>query len=272
MIGVITAGGRGTRILPYSPKETFLFGNKAVIVHCVENLKDCGIRDIVVIVGEGKDEVMKCLRSGKPWGVRIHYEYQDAPNGLGDAVSYAEYSVKCSGHPFFALLLGDNVFSPVTSFKQMIQNHKENYFASLLVEKTQTPEKYGVVKFSSDFNGKSGQVIDIIEKPNKQERRGFDVDGVFYAISGAYVFNNRIFGFLSKPESFNERLGEKDLTKAIQLGIQEGLPVFAQVLEGKRYDLGNPLGALSAQRDLFHNLSDEKMKLMAEFWENKLRF
>ena len=55
MKAVIQAGGKGTRISSITkdliPKSMLEVGSKPLLYHQVMNLKDCGIKDIIIIIG-----------------------------------------------------------------------------------------------------------------------------------------------------------------------------------------------------------------------------
>lgn len=61
MIGVILAAGIGKRLMPLTehiPKTLVKIQEKTILEHIVTNLVDCGIQEICVVVGHGKESVV----------------------------------------------------------------------------------------------------------------------------------------------------------------------------------------------------------------------
>src|SRR5437867_8578192 len=77
MKGLILAGGHGTRLRPLThtgPKQLIPIANKPNILYCLEDLRDAGITDIGVILGDVMPEKVKeLLGDGQAHGVGISY-------------------------------------------------------------------------------------------------------------------------------------------------------------------------------------------------------
>src|SRR5574340_806796 len=99
---VVPAAGKGTRLLPATrsqPKEMLPIGRKPTIQHVVEELAAAGLREVLLISGQGKRAIEDHLdRDGsvrgerhEPW-MDLHFFHarQSAPRGLADAISLAE--------------------------------------------------------------------------------------------------------------------------------------------------------------------------------------
>src|SRR2546421_8093876 len=94
MKGLILAGGHGTRLRPLThtgPKQLIPIANKPNVLYCLEDLRDAGITDIGVILGDNQPgKVQELLGDGSAWAVRITYIVQGAPKGIAHAVFCAE--------------------------------------------------------------------------------------------------------------------------------------------------------------------------------------
>lgn len=81
MIGVqqavILAGGRGTRLRPFSdtaPKAMYPFEGKPFLEHLIEQIKGFGIRDILLLLGYLPEKIMDYFGDGSALGVHIQYQ------------------------------------------------------------------------------------------------------------------------------------------------------------------------------------------------------
>src|SRR5512146_2808578 len=115
---VVPAAGRGTRLLPAPrsrPKEMLPIGRKPTIQHVVEELSEAGLREVLLISGQGKRAIedhldRDSLARDEQWeqwmGLHFFHARQSQPRGLADAISVAEPFV--DDEPF-VVALGDSV-------------------------------------------------------------------------------------------------------------------------------------------------------------------
>jgi len=83
---IILCAGKGTRLRPLthtSAKHLIPIANKQVLFYAIETIRDCGIKDIGVIIGETGEDIRNELKEGNKWGVHISYIEQKEDPGIG---------------------------------------------------------------------------------------------------------------------------------------------------------------------------------------------
>jgi len=264
---VITAGGLGTRLLPFSkeiPKEMLpLFslsdGNIGLkpIVHIVfRNLFSVGVREFCFVIGRGKrvledyftpdvgfvellqskglSERVESLKMfySMVFKSRIFFINQPTPRGFGDTVLHAEPFV---GDKPFLLYAGDDVvLSRNCSHLKRLVKVCEEYDADavILIEEVEDPRAYGVVTGKAvDNYGNVLRLTEIVEKPEKSPSN--------LAVIAIYVFKPKIFNYIKIVEP--DSRGETQLTPAVKLMMDDGsifLPDFLdKAIGSKTYHL-----------------------------------
>jgi NDP-mannose synthase len=84
MKAVILAGGKGTRLKPYTtliPKPLMPLGDRAILEVVIAQLKKNGISDVVLAVGHMAELIQAYFGDGRKRGVTISYSKEDEPLG-----------------------------------------------------------------------------------------------------------------------------------------------------------------------------------------------
>lgn len=235
--GLILSGGKGTRLRPLTytrAKQLMPIANKPILFYGIEALAEAGIREIGIVVGDTKNEIMDAVGDGGRWGVRVIYIEQPEPLGLAHAVFTAKPFLNNSS---FVMYLGDNLLkNGVASLVDNFRRSKPN--SQILLASVPNPEQFGVAEFEN------GRVIRLEEKPKTPRSN--------YALVGVYMFDSHIFEAeeVLKPSW----RGELEITDAIQFLIDQGYRVEPHVVDGWWKDTGKLEDMLEANRLILETL------------------
>ncbi|PIR55001.1 UTP--glucose-1-phosphate uridylyltransferase [Candidatus Peregrinibacteria bacterium CG10_big_fil_rev_8_21_14_0_10_36_19] len=259
---IIPAAGLGTRFLPITksqPKEMLPIVDKPCIQYLVEEAINSGIKEIIIITGDGKRSIEDYFNPSpilkthlKEKGqkealkeierieklAKFTFIRQPSPKGDGDAILCAAKLVK--NEPF-AVLFGDDIYdSKIPPLAQMIKHYeklKSPIIALTEIDKKEC-HKYGMVK-SSKQTGSLHNLSDLIEKPKIAPSN--------LAITGKYIVTPELLQALkeSSPEAKNKELRLIDGMKKYILKK----PIYGCKIKGIRFDTGDKLGYLKA---VFH--------------------
>jgi len=237
MKGLILSGGTGSRLRPIthtSAKQLVPVANKPVLFYAIEAMKQAGITDIGIVVGETQDEIMAAVGDGSAWGIRITYIPQEAPLGLAHAVKISKPFL---GDENFVMFLGDNLIkNGIVSLVKEFASRRPN--AQILLAKVKDPERFGV----AELNG--GRVVRLTEKPKEPLSD--------LALVGVYMFDRNIWEAVAniKPS----RRNELEITDAIQYLIEKGLTVEPHIIDGWWKDTGKLEDMLEANRIILETM------------------
>ncbi|MFF4469672.1 glucose-1-phosphate thymidylyltransferase [Streptomyces sp. NPDC001599] len=234
MKALVLSGGMGTRLRPLThsmAKQLVPVANKPVLVHCLENIRDIGVTEVGVVVGDHAEEIAGEIGDGSDLGLRITYLRQEAPLGLGHCVVIAREFL---GDEDFVMYLGDNVLAEgITEAADAFATRRPA--AQVVVTKVLDPRQYGVAEVGED------QVVRaLVEKPRRPRSD--------LAVIGVYFFTARIHDAVrAVPPSAR---GELEITDAIQHLVDQGRTVTAVEHSGYWQDTGRADGLLECNRVL----------------------
>ena len=223
MKGVILHGGHGTRLRPLThtgPKQLIPVANKPISQYVLEDLRDSGVKEIAIILGDIMPEKVKgYYGDGNKFGVKVTYIHQEKPGGIAQAVGLTQEFVK--NDPFI-VYLGDNLLKGGIS-KCVQEFKKEKYDAMILLSEVENPQQFGVAEFD-----KKGNIVRLIEKPKKPPSN--------YALTGIYFLTPAVFKMIKKLKP--SWRGELEITEALQMLMDEGYKVGHRIVEGWWKDTG----------------------------------
>ena len=232
MKALVLAGGAGTRLRPItytSAKQLVPVANKPILFYGLEQIRDAGVTDVGIIVGDTRAEIEAAVGDGSALGIRATYIQQDAPLGLAHAVLTA---AEFLGDDDFVMFLGDNLIEGgITGVVDAFE--RDRPAAQLLLKRVPDPQRFGIAVLKED-----GTIERLVEKP---EDPPSDL-----ALVGVYLFTSKILDAARRIEP--SWRGELEITDAIQRLIDDGASVRASQVEGWWLDTGKKDELLDANR------------------------
>jgi glucose-1-phosphate thymidylyltransferase len=231
MKGIVLAGGTGSRLLPLTKvtnKHLLPVGRKPMIYNPIEKLRQCGIEEIMIVVGvEHMGDVMGLLGSGSEFGCEFTYRVQDESGGIAQALSLAHHF---ADNHLMTVILGDNVFEDnIAPHARAFQSQK--WGAKILLKQVPDPQRFGVVELRGD------KIVGIQEKPKRPKSH--------YAVTGIYMYDARVFDIISslKPSA----RGELEISDVNNAYLKRGELTYG-ILKGWWTDAGTFESLLTANK------------------------
>jgi len=213
MKAVILAGGKGTRLKPYTtvfPKPLVPVGDMPILEIILRQLAADGICDITMAVGHLAELIQAFFKDGSKFGVNIDYSMEDKPLGTAGPLSLIG-----NLDSDFLVMNGD-VLSTIP-YAALIKKHKsEKAICTIAVHKKDVNIDLGVLELDE-----TSVVRGYIEKPTYN-----------YTVSmGIYVFSPEVMRFIKKDEYL-------DFPDLVKLLIKKGEKVYAYQSKDYWLDIG----------------------------------
>lgn len=261
---IIPAAGIGSRFLPITksiPKEMLPLSNKPAIEYIVQEAVNAHLHEVMIVLSPNKTVIIdyfshnhnleKILaEQDKSYylaelnklidAANFQYFIQNKPLGLANALLHAQASI--DENEFFAVALPDDIILPTDSYRtpeiaHLIAMAKKTN--GMVIGVQEVPQhlvsSYGIVSCKKQISQDCFEIASLVEKPSLESAPSN------LAIVGRYVFHQKLFQYI--PQTPPVR-GEILLPDTINLMIQNGFPVYAYKIQGKRFDTGTPRGWL----------------------------
>ncbi len=215
MKAVILAGGKGTRLAPYTavlPKPLMPMGDMPILEVVLRQLKTRGIDHVDIAVGHLAELIMALFGNGTKIGLDIRYSIEDTPLGTAGPLTLID------GLDDTFLVMNGDILTTL-DYADLVRHHKAKGAAATIAMYTrQVKIDFGVLDTDTE-----GRLRDIIEKPTKE-----------YSVSmGIYVFEPRVLGFLKHAE-------RKDFPDLVKDLLAAGELVSTYPFSGYWLDIGRP--------------------------------
>lgn len=219
MKAVVLAGGKGTRLAPYTkilPKPLMPIGDMPILEILLRQMRRAGVDEVILTVGHLSGLLNAFFQDGSRWGLNIRYSYEDKPLGTAGPLSLVD------GLDDTFLVTNGDVLTNL-ELKDLIAFHRSSRAVATIATHTRRVHvDLGVIRFDA-HPGRSNRVTGYIEKPT------YD----FRVSMGIYVFEPRVLQYVER----NQRLDFPDLVLRL---LQAGERVMGYPFDGYWQDLGRP--------------------------------
>ena len=232
MKAVVMAGGKGTRLFPYTavlPKPLMPIGDMPILEVVLRQLRGHGVDEVVLAVNHMHHLIRAFFGDGRAYGMRVDYLIEDKPQGTCGAL--AEMIDDMSED--FVVMNGDVLTN--LDFTALMNAHYESMAGATVA----TFERTFRVEFWVMEVSATGYVEDYIEKPETKHRVGMGI----YALNRDAVRNLLVPG---------QRMEMPELLQGL---IADRTPVRSFAHEGLWLDIGRPDDYASAQSMVAENPS-----------------
>jgi len=212
---VILAGGKGTRLRPYTtvlPKPLMPVGQYPILEILLRQLADQGFRNVTLAVGHLAGIIQAYFKDGSDLGLDITYSYEATPLGTAGPLA------KLPQTEHSTLVLNGDLLTNV-NFGTIVRHHSECGAAATIGTKRRTETvQFGVIESEAD-----GRITQYREKPNLD-----------YLVSmGIYVFSPEVREFIPRRTKF-------DFPELVQALLANNKRVVGYETTAYWMDIGRP--------------------------------
>jgi UDP-N-acetylglucosamine diphosphorylase / glucose-1-phosphate thymidylyltransferase / UDP-N-acetylgalactosamine diphosphorylase / glucosamine-1-phosphate N-acetyltransferase / galactosamine-1-phosphate N-acetyltransferase len=211
---VILAAGQGQRLRPLThdrPKSMLSVAGRPLIHQLLETVAALGLKDVILVVGHGKERLQSYVGDGTSLGLDVKYVEQPLQLGPGHALHQARQHL---GKDRFLLLPADSWYHP-----RLLERLRDAPGPTLLTVPSARSARHGLPTV------RAGKAVDLVEVHG-------EVDG--RPSGGAYQLPARLMDLL-QPAAFSLRDAiRRDLGETGPWGLVQAHPgEYVDVIEGQ---------------------------------------
>jgi NDP-mannose synthase len=213
LMAVIQAGGRGTRLAPYStvlPKALMPIGEGTVIDNLLAQFKQAGVGKVYITVSRFGPLIRSYCGNGDRWNLDIEYVTENQPLGTIGPLDGLRHQLDA---PFF--VANSDVFTDL-DLSRVMQHHRAHPAPLTVVV---TPQKVHIAYGVLDHD--DGRVTAFREKPSEH----------FSVSTGIYCMDPCVFQHIPRAQAF----GFDQLMQAL---LSSRTPVNVFEHQGRWVDIG----------------------------------
>lgn len=229
---VILAGGRGTRLAPYTtvlPKPLMPIGDIAILEVVLRQLASYNFTQATIAVGYLNELLMAYIGDGRKFGLPVNYSHEEKPLGTAGPLKLI------SGLDDTFLVMNGDILTTL-DYEVLLDFHRRrNASATIAVFTRSVNIDFGVIEMDGD-----NCLSDYIEKPKMD-----------YEVSmGVYVFEPHVLNYIPENQYFDFPTLVKTLLAAGELVV--GYPHNGYWLDlGRREDYERAVEDFERMRDDF---------------------
>ncbi len=215
MKAIILAGGKGTRLAPYTkilPKPLMPIGDMPILEVILRQMKCAGIDEVVITVGHLAGLLRAFFQDGSELGLRINYSMEKTPLGTSGPISLID------GLDQTFLVANGDVLTTL-NLKELLKFHAaKKATATIAVHCRKVDIDFGVVECDEE-----NRMVGYREKPS-----------IEYMVSmGIYVFEPKVLDYIPRGKYL-------DLPDLVKILMSAGEKVVSYPYKGYWQDLGRP--------------------------------
>jgi NDP-sugar pyrophosphorylase family protein len=215
MKAVILAGGKGSRLAPYTkviPKPLMPIGDMPIMEVLLHQIKRAGVDEVIISVGHMSGLLRAFFQEGERFGTSIRYSYEQTPLGTAGPLALVD------GLDDTFLVMNGDVLTTL-DFSELLKFHRESKaLVTIAMYNRQVKIDLGVLKINDDH-----QITGYIEKPT------YD----FQVSMGVYVFEPSVLKYIPFQQHY-------DFPTLIMRLLEVGERVVGYPFSGYWQDLGRP--------------------------------
>ena len=245
MQAVIMAGGKGTRLATVTkniPKPMVPIEEKPLLEYQIENLKENGVDNIILIVGHLGDVIREHFGDGSSFGVDISYYIEETPLGTAGALA----KIKDRLEDTFFLVFGD-LFININYDRFLKFHHDHKALITLFAHPNSHPYDSDSI-ITDDGDRVTGWSY-------KKDIRTEDYRNLVNA--GLYVIDKAAVDEIAKLQVAKGE-DKVDLEKELIIPIIPSCPIYAYHSTEYVKDIGTPDRLAKVTADFLHGVCEQR--------------
>ena len=253
MLGIIMAGGQGSRLMPLTatrPKPMVEVLGRPVIDFVKEAMVQAGIRELVVTTGYRGEQLQAHVDSWQQFPpeedlIEARINQESTPMGTAGSVGLLRDLITTT----CVVGSGDAVAS--FDISSLLQAHRQHGAkVTMALWEVDNPSEFGIVGLASSPDGevdgdlRAGFIRRFLEKPSPEEAFSNVIN------AGLYILEPEVFDHIPPGEKFDF---SKQLFPAL---LEMGWPMYAQTIDGVWFDVGQPFELIRAQSTLMDRYAE----------------
>jgi NDP-sugar pyrophosphorylase family protein len=214
MKAVILAGGKGSRLEPYThvfPKPLMPIGNRPILDIVLRQLARAGISEAILTVGHQAAKLMKMVTAAGDFELKIRYSEEKKPLGTAGPLPL----IRGLGRDF--LVLNGDILTDL-DFKEFIDfHHRNDAIGSIASYQRDLHIDFGLIETDGD------RVVDYFEKPEIES----------LVSMGIYAFKRDILKYIPRGKPF-------DFPDLVHTLLENDLHPVVYRHRGEWLDIGRP--------------------------------